>query len=134
MEGNSGISKEAGALYQEVRSILIEARQSAYRAVNFAMVQAYWRIGYLIVEHEQAGMERAEYGKALLEEVSVRLRTEFGKGFDVTNLRKMRQFYLLFSKRDALRLKFDGAKRGAERPEFKEIAKPASAPGHYLLD
>jgi len=105
MNGNKKQLVNADTLYEAIRAILENARASAYRAVNFAMIQAYWRIGYLIVEHEQEGKERAEYGKALLEEVSKRLTGEFGKGFDVTNLRKMRQFYLIFSKRDAARLK-----------------------------
>ena len=95
--------EKANSLYAEIRVVLEKARSSAYRAINLAMVQAYWQIGYLIVEHEQEGKERAEYGKALLKELSGRLSSEFGKGFDVTNLRKMRQFYLLFSKRDAVR-------------------------------
>lgn len=58
----------------------------------------------LIVEQEQQGQERAEYGKQQLNQLSKRLQSEFGKGFDVTNLRNMRQFYLTFPKRDALRL------------------------------
>jgi len=118
--------EKAGSLYAEIRVVLEQARTSAYRTVNLAMVQAYWQIGYLIVEHEQKGQERAEYGKALLKEVSERISYEFGKGFDVTNLRKMRQFYLLFSKRDAVRLKSGKTKRDAMRPESMEIEKPQS--------
>ncbi len=95
---------QADRLYGEILAILEDARaSSAYRAVNVAMVQAYWRIGSLIVEDEQGGAERAEYGKAVLQELSKRLTAEFGKGFDVCNLRNMRQFYLMFSKRNALR-------------------------------
>ena len=102
------------------------------------MIQAYWRIGYLIVEHDQEGKERAEYGKALLKEVSKRLTGEFGKGFDVTNLRKMRQFYLIFSKRDAARLKFEPAKRGAVRLESGDLMKASTVRSelswtHYRL-
>ena len=129
---------KVNTLYEEIRAVLEKARTSAYRAVNFAMVQAYWQIGYLIVEHEQEGKERAEYGKALLKELSGRLSSEFGKGFDVTNLRKMRQFYLLFSKRDAVRLKSDKTNRDAVRPDSMEIGKPHSLRGelswtHYRL-
>ena len=58
--------EKANSLYAEIRVVLEKARSSAYRAVNLAMVQAYWQIGYLIVEHEQEGKDRAEYGKALL--------------------------------------------------------------------
>ena len=90
-------------LYLNIREILEQARTSAYRAVNFAMVSAYWNIGRLIVEDEQKGSRRAEYGKAVLEELSKRLTEEFGKGFDVSNLRYMRLFYKTFPICDTLR-------------------------------
>jgi predicted nuclease of restriction endonuclease-like (RecB) superfamily len=124
--------EKLNTLYSEIRAVLEQARYSAYRAVNSAMVQAYWEIGYLIVEHEQEGKERAEYGKTILEEISKRLSSDFGKGFDVTNLRKMRQFYLLFSKRDAVSLKSDQPKRDAMRPEFREVGKHHPK-GHELV-
>jgi predicted nuclease of restriction endonuclease-like (RecB) superfamily len=89
-------SEATTALYQSIRQILERARNSAYRAVNFAMVQAYWRVGYLIVEHEQGGKKRADYGEALLNELAQKLTQEFGRGFDSRNLRYMRQFYLSF--------------------------------------
>ena len=79
------------------------ARSAAYRHVNLAMLQSYWRIGYLIVEYEQKGEARAEYGKGVLEEISRRLTSEFGKGYSVQNLRYMRQFYLAFQKHHSLR-------------------------------
>ena len=69
-------------LYKEISSILCTARTNAYKAVNFAMVSSYWSIGQLIVENEQNGNERAEYGKAVLEGLSKKLTAEFGKGFD----------------------------------------------------
>ncbi len=93
----------SGHLFAEIRQILIGARQTAYKAVNFAMVTAYWNIGRLIVEDEQQGSTRAEYGKAVLADLSVRLTEEFGKGFDERELRRIRQFYLAFPKWDALR-------------------------------
>jgi hypothetical protein len=68
------------------------------------MVQTYWHIGRLIVEDEQQGQRRAEYGKQQLEQLSQALRAEYGKGFDVTNLRNMRKFYLMFPIQDAVRL------------------------------
>ena len=67
------------------------------------MVKAYWSIGKLIVEEEQNGNNRAQYGKALLKELSEKLTEEYGKGFDSSNLRYIRQFYRVFQKRDALR-------------------------------
>jgi len=89
--------------YQSIKEILEKARNSAYRSVNFAMVQAYWQIGRIIVEEEQKGKERAEYGKGLLKELSKKLIRDYGRGFDESNLRNMRMFYLTFPKCDALR-------------------------------
>src|SRR3954454_5047882 len=83
-------------LYQGILQVLEQARASAYRAVSFAMVLAYWQVGRLIVEHDQHGRKRASYGEALLEELSRRLTQDFGRGYTTTNLRYMRQFYLLF--------------------------------------
>lgn len=88
--------------YEHVSGVLDAARRRAYAAVNFAMVEAYWEIGRSIVE-QQGGSERAEYGEALLRELSRRLTEDFGKGFDERNLRFMRQFYLAFPIRNALR-------------------------------
>ena len=90
-------------LYGAIRQVLETARRSAYKAVNFAMVQAYWQIGRRIVEDEQKGEVRAEYGKKVLEELARQLTAEFGKGVDARELRKMRQFYLQFQKWDAVR-------------------------------
>ena len=82
--------------FHEIRTILAQARQKAYASVNSAMVEAYWQIGQRIVEEEQKGNERAEYGTLLIEELSRQLGQEFGKGFSVANLRNFRQFYLVF--------------------------------------
>lgn len=90
-------------LYKNISSILRNARENVYKAVNFAMVQSYWSIGQLIVEDEQKGEARAEYGKAVLGKLSLKLTEEFGKGFDERELRKMRQFYQEFQIRDSLR-------------------------------
>jgi predicted nuclease of restriction endonuclease-like (RecB) superfamily len=109
------LARSAEPLYQEIRAVLESARAGAYRAVNAAMVQAYWHVGRLIVEHEQGGRKRAAYGEAVLDELSQRLTADFGRGFDVTNLRKMRQFYRMFEIRDAVRLESGKTKRGAAR-------------------
>ena len=90
-------------LYTTVREILANARKRAYSAVNFAMVESYWLIGQQIVVHEQHGEARADYGKGLLKELAARLTTEFGKGFDESNLRYMRLFYRSFPICDTLR-------------------------------
>ena len=91
-------------LYQQISQLIQDARQQLQRSVNTAMVQTYWQIGRLIMEDEQQGENRAAYGKAVLENLSQRLTQQFGKGFDITNLRNMRRFYELFPNRDALRL------------------------------
>jgi predicted nuclease of restriction endonuclease-like (RecB) superfamily len=105
--GNENMSNELNqfntALYGAIRQVLESARKSAYKAVNFAMVQAYWQIGRLIVEDEQNGEARAEYGKKVLDELAKRLTAEFGKGFDASNLRYMRLFYKAFPNCDTLR-------------------------------
>ena len=89
--------------YQNIRAILEKARSTAYRAVNFAMVQAYWEVGRIIGEKEQKGEERAEYGKALIKELSRMLTRDYGKGFIERNLWYMRAFYRTFPKVNALR-------------------------------
>ena len=90
-------------IYIEIKEALLKSRSQAYSAVNFAMVQAYWQIGRIIVEHEQNGNLRAEYGKSVLQELSEKLQQEFGKGFDVRNLRNMRAFYIAFPKWNSVR-------------------------------
>lgn len=80
----------------EIKSIVAQSRQQAYAAVNQAMVNAYWQIGKRIVEEEQQGKERSDYGKQLLKQLSAALTEEFGKGFSVQNLYYFRQFYLTF--------------------------------------
>jgi len=97
------VLKPVESTYQSVKQILEEARKTAYTAVNFAMVQAYWNIGKVIVEEEQRGRARSDYGTYLLDELSKRLTAEFGKGFDRTNISKMRAFYLAYPIVDALR-------------------------------
>ena len=89
--------------YKSIKTILEKARSKSFKAVNTLMVRAYWHIGKVIVEQEQHGQNRAEYGKALLEGLSERLTREYGEGFNITNLKYMRQFYLAFPIRHALR-------------------------------
>ena len=87
-----------------IRALLLAARVQVRQTVNTAMVQTYWHIGRMIVEDEQGGQKRAAYGKQVLPELAKRLSEEFGAGFDVSNLRNMRQFFQFFPNRDALRL------------------------------
>jgi predicted nuclease of restriction endonuclease-like (RecB) superfamily len=90
-------------LYRDIKNILQLARNNAVRAVNFSMVVAYWQIGKRIVEEEQGGKKRAEFGKAIIKDLSIQLSKDFGKGFDESNLRYMRLFFQAFPIRDALR-------------------------------
>ena len=83
-------------IYKNIRDILQEARENAYRVVNSAMVMAYWNIGQEIVEEEQRGEKRAGYGKYLIKGLSKQLSNDFGKGYSEQSLRNFRQFYLIF--------------------------------------
>ena len=83
-------------LYEDISKILVAARQKVYSSINSEMVMAYWRIGKRIIEEEQSGEKRAEYGTFLIKQVSERLSKEFGKGFSVANVWNFRQFYLTF--------------------------------------
>ncbi|WP_446009175.1 PDDEXK nuclease domain-containing protein [Candidatus Electrothrix sp.] len=83
-------------LLSDIRKIVTQARNQAYSAVNTAMVQAYWLIGKRIVEEEQNGQERAQYGRQIVKTLSKELTAEFGKGFSVANIKNFRQFYLTF--------------------------------------
>ena len=82
--------------YQRIAQTLQNARFKASQAVNFTMVKAYWNVGRQIVEEEQDGKHRAEYGQNLIYYLSKRLGSEFGTGFDRTNLQHMRNFFLFF--------------------------------------
>ncbi|WP_373546025.1 DUF1016 N-terminal domain-containing protein [Chamaesiphon sp.] len=90
-------------LYEKISALIAAARGQVRSAVNQVMVLTYWQIDRFIVEDEQAGEAQAEYGKAVLQGLSQRLLSEFGKGFNVRNLRNMRQFYLIFPNWNAVR-------------------------------
>ena len=80
-------------LYNEVKEIIASARQGAVRSVDFSRVQMYWNIGKRILETEQGGKDRAEYGSYLLKNLAKRLEPEYGSGFSVRQLEMCRQFY-----------------------------------------
>lgn len=105
MTGRDITTNPASPLYDQIRQVLLEAQSSVFRAVNTAMVHAYFEIGRLIVEDEQHGEARAEYGEETLKALSKNLKADFGKGFSVRNLRNMRSFYLAFEKRQTLSAK-----------------------------
>ncbi|MGM9700519.1 MAG: YhcG family protein [Prevotella sp.] len=94
---------EDNALFTQIKQVLDEARRLVARSVNTTIVKAYWQVGKYIVEYEQQGKGRAEYGKGVIKNLSTRLMKEYGSGFTVTNLKVMRQFYLYYPKGHALR-------------------------------
>ena len=86
-------------LFSEIKELMLTARSAVYRIVNTLQVLTNFEIGRLIIEHEQRGKERAEYGKQVLKELSERLSAEFGRGFSRSNLEYMRKFYLTYRDR-----------------------------------
>lgn len=84
--------------YGKAVQLLQSAREKVVQAVNHTMVETYYEIGKMIVEEEQDGKQRAEYGKELLKGLSNVLTKEFGKGFSITNLKQMRSFYQIYGK------------------------------------
>jgi predicted nuclease of restriction endonuclease-like (RecB) superfamily len=120
-------------LYDRITTILDDARTRVARTVNTAMVHAYWFIGRELVEVEQHGDRRAEYGDEVVDRVAARLSQRFGKGLSPTSLRRMRRFYLGFPNGSAL--------NGADREKWSTplAISAASAPfppmlgwSHYL--
>ncbi len=89
-------------LYNKIAELLKDARSKVVQTVNKTMVYTYFEIGRMIIEEEQAGKERAVYGKQLLQGLSKKLTVEFGKGFSLTNIKQMRSFYLIYSKGQTL--------------------------------
>lgn len=91
---------EDNMLVNDLRSIVSKARSKAFAAVNYSLVERNWRIGQRIVEQEQNGASRAEYGKHVIEVASAALTKEFGKGFSETNIKSYRRFYNFFGFRN----------------------------------
>ena len=124
-------------LYERIRQILESARTGMSRTVNTTQVFANWLVGREIVEDEQAGSKRARYGGKLLEEISRRLKKEYGAGYSVDNLELFRRFYLEYRK-----LISDAAFRKLENPEISdtpsrksgESTQTASLIRHTLCD
>jgi len=106
-------------IFQQVVELLQNARQQVLRTVNSTMTITYFEIGRIIVEEEQNGKDRAEYGKQLLKGLSQQLTKEFGKGFSVRNLEQIRQFYMVYSKSETLSRIFEIQKTQTVSAEFK---------------
>lgn len=114
MKRTAGTAPKSSPLYARIRQILESARASAARSVNTAQVLAYWLIGREIVEEEQKGKGRADYGEGLLRDLAEKLRGEYGVGYGLTNLKLFRKFYLLYAELPA------AAKGHGLRDEFSE--------------
>lgn len=94
------MANEVSKIYNDIAELLNIARSRAYHSVNSIMVETYWKIGRRIVEEEQGGNSRAEYGIKLIENLSKYLTDTFGKGFSEANLKNMRQFYITYPEFD----------------------------------
>ncbi len=89
-------------IFNQIKTLIVSARNRVVQAVNTTMVYTYFEIGRIIIEHEQGGKEKAQYGAETLKELSKKLTKEFGKGFTKRNLELMRQFYLTYRKAKTL--------------------------------
>ncbi|MFB9078790.1 YhcG family protein [Flavobacterium procerum] len=90
-------------LFSEIKEIILQSRQRVFRTANSVLLETYWEIGRVIIEDEQKGKDRADYGKSILKNLANLLTLEFGKGFDERNLNNMRAFYKAFPIWNALR-------------------------------
>ena len=135
MSEQNHLAPQVQPLVQAITQLVEQARGQVRQPVNSAMVMTYWEIGRLIVEHEQQGEARAAYGKQQLQYLSDQLSQQFGKGFDVTNLRTMRRFYLAIPIRDAVRLELGWTHYRVllriENPQAREWYAQEAASQHW---
>jgi hypothetical protein len=116
------------AVVGDVAAIIAAARDSAARSVNAALTVAYWLIGQRLVEYEQSGRDRAEYGTALIEQLADDLAARFGRGFSRQNLQYMRQFYLAYPP-NRIRQTASGESSGTPiDTRFRELVDPFPLP------
>lgn len=111
-------------LAQRISELLTEARSRIVQSVNHTMVLTYYEIGRMIVQEEQNGNERADYGKQIIKTLSIKLTADFGKGFSQRNLEQMRQFYIVYSKAQTLSAEFED--------DDKSVRKFQLSWSHYL--
>lgn len=131
------LSKSDNQLFGKIAGLLNEARKFIVKNVNQTIVLTYFEIGKLIIEEEQEGKERAEYGKSVLKELSQRLTDEFGKGYSVYNLERMRNFYLVFKNRIAETEKSASLMRKSDEDKSASTMRKSESPfnlswTHYL--
>lgn len=125
------LSDSNNRLLSKISHLLQKSRKYVAHSINQTIVLTYFEVGKLIVEDEQQGKERAEYGKAVLKELSQKLAAEFGKGFSVRNLEQMRKFFLIYSKSQTVSSKFESKKT---TPSIRVSNSPFQLSwSHYLL-
>ena len=105
--------------YSQIVDLLQSAQKQVVRTVNQTMVTTYFEIGKMIVEEEQKGYQRAEYGKAIIKDLSKVLTQEFGRGFSKRNLEQMRQFYQVYSKAQTVSAQFQDIDNKQDKPLFE---------------
>lgn len=123
--------RSSDELFERIAAIVEAARGHVARSVNTAMVHAYWHIGREIVEVEQHGQDRARYGDELVKQLSARLTRQFGKGFNITSLKRMRQFYRAFPNGSAIPTELGGPEKGAAVRHLS-LEAPAAPKGAAL--
>ncbi len=92
------LEKSNMKMIEEIKEVIVNSRQKIAYEVNNTMINAYWNVGRIIVENEQSGNIKAEYGKQVIRELSKELKTVLGSGFSVSNLFNMRKFYITYPK------------------------------------
>ena len=117
---NKKYNNEDNMLVNDLRSIVSKARSKAFAAVNYSLVERNWRIGQRIVEQEQNGASRAEYGKHVIEVASAALTKEFGKGFSETNIMNFKKFYLKFKELTIPQTLSEEFKKQKQQTQFDE--------------
>jgi len=93
-------------LFKDIKILLLDSKKRVLHTINTTMTSTYFKIGRMIVQNEQEGLKRAKYGKETLKSLSTKLTQEFGSGFSVANLKNMRQFYLIYEKRQTVSSEF----------------------------
>lgn len=99
------------SFYNRISILLKNARNTVVQTINTTMVITYFEIGKTIVEEEQNGNKRADYGKQLLKNLSDKLTRDFGRGFSITNLRQMKNFYIVYGKQQTLSAELENDKK-----------------------
>ena len=121
-------------LFKEIRELIISARNAVARNVDTIQVIANFEIGHRIFNFEQEGRERADYGQKLLENLSQKLTREFGKGFSLTNLKLMRQFFIVYSNRIGQTVSDQSANKGKSQTLSGQLEKTQTSSAQLMKE